>query len=250
MEQIIAVTAGKSCEVMIMKKYFNYYLIVLAICFVVFNVVVWVIPNELYGYEKTTGGFWPSYIFINIALIGMIPCGYIASKSENKEKLFLNIPILTVSYTALTIMFIAGTVCMAVPKIADWVGLIVCLVILGLAVIAVISAKAAASVVESLGKRTSERTEYIKELSSKANNVINLANTDISKGEAKKVYEAIRYSDPMSDESLLELETQITVKFNEFVNAINSADDVEVTMLSKAIQTLLAERNSKCKIMK
>lgn len=233
-----------------MKTYFNYYLIILAICFVIYNVIIWVIPSEVYGYQKTAGGFWPGYIFINAAIIAMVPCGYIASKSENKEKLFLNIPILTTSYIALICMFVAGTICMTVPGIADWVGIIVCLIILGIEVAALISAKAAASMVEEIGGKVEKKTEYMRELSVKAQDAISIANTDFAKKEAQRVYETIRYSDPVSDASLLELEAKLSTEFNKFVTALNSGRDDEISQASRSIQILLAERNNMCKAIK
>lgn len=233
-----------------MRKYFQYFLIVWAIAFAIFNVIVWVIPNELYGYSKTAGSFWAGYIFIDLAFAGMLVCGYLASKAENKEKLFLNMPLLTVSYTGLIIMLIAGSVCMAVPGIPNWLGLIICLLILGASAIAIVSAKAAAEMVEGTGESIAAKTAFIKRLTVDAQNLMESSKTGTAMDETKKVFEAVRYSDPMSCFALEGTDCQIKTKYDAFANAVRNGNDEEIIMLSEELRLLIKDRNRKCKLMK
>lgn len=46
------------------------------------------------------------------------------------------------------------------------------------------------------------------------------ASCDEMKAETKKVYEAIRYSDPMSNNVLANIENQIQNEFNAFADAV------------------------------
>lgn len=67
---------------------------------------------------------------------------------------------------------------------------------------------------------------------------------------ANEVYEAIRYSDPMSIEALAGAEAQITVKFKEFSDAVID-DDYELSKaLEKELLILIEDRNNKCKLLK
>ena len=76
------------------------------------------------------------------------------------------------------------------------------------------------------------------------------AKSDELRAEAKKVFEAIRYSDPMSNVALSELNTQIERQFNTFAEAVN-ADDVELAKeTSDALVELIETRNHKCKALK
>ena len=66
----------------------------------------------------------------------------------------------------------------------------------------------------------------------------------------KKVYEAIRYSDPMSNEALASTEAQITVKFDELAEAANSGNANKVRDIADEIVILINDRNNKCRLLK
>ena len=71
--------------------------------------------------------------------------------------------------------------------------------------------------------------------------------TDEAKELTKKIYEAIRYSDPMSNDALASGETAITIKFKEFEEAIvtnNYAGNIANELL-----ILINDRNQKCKLL-
>ena len=76
------------------------------------------------------------------------------------------------------------------------------------------------------------------------------AKSDAAKAECKKVYEAIRYSDPMSNDALASIEGQISIKF-EALSAAVGADDIEkVSELANEVIILIGNRNGKCKLLK
>ena len=93
-----------------------------------------------------------------------------------------------------------------------------------------------------------EKAFFIKNLTVDAETLISKASNDEAKAEAKKVYEAIRYSDPMANDALSSLESEITSKFNAFENAVVSGEALEET--SKTLLILIEERNNKCKMFK
>ena len=64
--------------------------------------------------------------------------------------MFYNITLVTISYAGLIVMLIAGTACKAIPNLPNWVGIIVCLLVLAITAIAVLSAAFAASVVTEI----------------------------------------------------------------------------------------------------
>ena len=53
---------------------------------------------------------------------------------------------------------------------------------------------------------------------------MNTAKTAELKALAKKVYEAVRYYDPMSNAVLVEVEEKIQNGFSDFENAVNGED--------------------------
>lgn len=232
-----------------MNKKFKYYAIVWAILLAVFNVICFATPNEAAGMSKFGGAFWAGYIFITLAFIGQLVCAYIALNTNDKTKLFYNIPIIRVSYTGLIITVIFGALCMAIPDLPNWVGIIVCLLVLALTAIAVIKAKAASDVVEKIDTKVKEQTLFVKSLTVDADSLLARAATPKAKAACKKVYEAIRYSDPMSNDALAGVESQITLKFNEFSEVVAASTD-GIEALADEVIELIGNRNKKCKALK
>lgn len=230
-----------------MKKDFKIYAICWAILFTVFNVVCFVIPSEVAGMSKFGGAFWAGYIFITLAFIGQLICAYFAFKAENLKKLFYKLPLITISYTGLILTIVFGALFMAIPNLPNWIGIIVCLLILAFNAIAVIMASWAGDLVDSIDEKVKTQTQFIKLLTVDAQGLINRAKSAMVKNECKKVYDAIRYSDPMSSEALSVIEAKITVKMDEFTNAISEDDSERSKEIADELVLLVKERNNKCK---
>lgn len=233
-----------------MKKSFKIYAIIWAILFALFNAICFVTPGEAAGMSKYGGAFWVGYIFITLAFIGQLICSYIAFKPDNLQKLFYHIPLITISYIGLIIMLVVGGLAMAIPNLPNWIGIIVCLLILAFTAIAVITAKAAGTVVSNIDEKIKTNTAFIKELTVEAQNLMSRAKAPMLKNLCTKVYEALRYSDPMSDENLADIETRIKEEFATFTDAVLSNNLDETESSANELINLINERNSKCKILK
>lgn len=233
-----------------MNKRFRTYAVIWAILFALFNAICFVAPNELAEANKFVGAFWTGYIFITLAFIGQLACAYIAFKVKNLKKLFYNIPIISISYIGLVAMIVVGGLTMAIPYFPNWIGIIVCLLVLGFTAISVIKATAAAEIVSKIDNKIAAETAFIKTITVDAQNLISRANAPILKEQCKKVYEGLRYSDPMSNTALVDIEQRIKEEFDALTDAV-IADDLDATESSvKELTTLIAERNNKCKVLK
>lgn len=233
-----------------MKKYFKYYGICWAIVLVVFNVITFVAANEIVGLASVDSSFWVAYAFITIVFIGNLICSFLFFKEENKGKVFLNIPIINLAYSALIVSLFVGVIAMAVPQIPYWVGVIVDVLVLAFYAIAVVKASAAADIVNDVEQKVKTQTFFIKSLTVDAGSLMARANSDEMKVETKKVYEAIRYSDPMSNDALASIENQIQNEFNAFADAVKNNDiDLAKTSASELV-ILINDRNKKCKLLK
>lgn len=231
-----------------MKKVFKYYLLVWAILVALFNVIAFVSVGWT-GQAKYTPSFWIGYAAITVAFVGQLICGYFALKDDNAKKVFYNIPLLTASYIGLIASFVVGSLCMLISPLPYWVGIILCAIVLALNAIAVIKAVAAAELIGAADEKVQTQTVFIKSLTVDADSLIARAQTDEAKAACKKVYEAVRYSDPMSNAALAPIEGEISAKFAEFAQAIktNAAD---VTALAEEVVLLVGDRNKKCKLLK
>lgn len=233
-----------------MKNLFKYYVICWAVLAAVFNIIVFITPNEMVGMNKFGGAFWSGYVFIMLAFVGQLVCAYFAFKAENKQKFFYSLPLITISYAATIASVIVGILCMVIPNLPNWVGIIICLVILAFSAVSIAKAKAAADVVSEIDKKIKVKTLFIKSLTVDAESLIARAKTDEINAELKKVYEAVRYSDPMSDEALSGIESQITLKFDLLSKAVAEGNAEAVKSAAEELIILINDRNKKCKLLK
>ena len=232
-----------------MKKNFKFYAITWAILLALFNILVFLTPNEAAGMTKFGGAFWSGYVFITLAFIGQLICGYVAFRADTREKLFLNLPLITISYATLVASVVLGTLCMMLPGLPNWVGIILCAVVLALNAVAVVKAQAAATLVSEVGEKVKTQTAFIKTMTVEADSLIARAKSDETKAACKKVYEAFRYSDPMSTPALAETDAQIKTVFDSFKTAVLSDADTAGNLADECCK-LVTERADKCKLYK
>ena len=233
-----------------MKKTFGFFLGVWAIFLALFNVIVFITPNEVGGMTKFGGAFWVGYIFITVAFIGQLVCAYFAFKTSDKQKVFYNIPLVTISYTGVLIMLVAGMACMAIPNMPNWIGIIICLLVLAFTSIAVLKATFAISVVTEMDNRVKVETHFIKALTVDAEHLMNITSAAELKALSKKVYEAVRYSDPMSNAVLVEVEDKIQNSFSDFKSAVDTEDYELASSTAEELISLIDTRNKRCKLLK
>jgi len=225
-----------------MKNGLKKYLICWILLVATFTVICLILPvkhgeNFIFGYALAMAAF-----------VGQLLCTFYAFK-DSKEITFLNIPLVTISYTTLIISVVIATILFLIPSIPTWISGIISIIILVFFVITIIKANVAADIVGGVEKRVKEKTSFIKLLTSDAESLMLKARTEEAKKIARKVFEAIRYSDPMSNDALASTESQITIKFNEFENALMQ-DSQEIEKIANELIILINDRNNKCKILK
>ena len=232
-----------------MKKYFKYYAICWAIGLIAFNVITFVVTDAPCGLAALTKSFWIGYGFIILMFVGNLVCSILFFKEENTDKVFLNYSVIRLAYGALIASLIAGVVVMIVPAIPYWVGIIIDVLILAFYAIAITKASAAADIVQSRGQNVKQKTSFIKMLTADAQTLVAKAGED-AKVSVNRVYEAIRYSDPMSNDSLASIENQIQNAFNAFAEAVKNNDIDLVKSIAEELLCLINERNSKIRVLK
>lgn len=232
-----------------MEKGIKFYAPCWAIALAAFNVVTFAVPITV-NVNKFTPSFWIGYAFITLMFIAQLVCSILFFKQDSKEKKFLNIPVISLSYTALLVSIIVGAVAMAVPFVPYWVGIIIDVLIVAFYAIAIIASKAAADTIENIDNKVKTQTFFIKSLTIDAESLLSRAKSDETKAIAKKVYEVIRYSDPMSNEALSPVESQIKIKFNEFSSAVIEDNKPTAKAIGNELIILVNDRNKKCKLSK
>lgn len=231
-----------------MKKNFKYYALIWIILLAAFNAVIFfvrpIIPGYVMNYDAR---FWIAWAFILVAFVGNLACAYFAFKAENLKKMFYHLTLITVSRSALIAMLVAGCVLMLIPICPAWISAIVCILLLAFNAIAVMKAGWAADAVGKIDEKLKTQTSYIKNLIVDAERLLARAKSDAVKVECKKVYETVRYSDPISNEALSAIEAKITVKMDEMSTAIDIDDVDKVKSIADELLIFLEDRNNKCR---
>ena len=139
---------------------------------------------------------------------------------------------------------------MVILVVPAWIGAIVCLLALGFSAISVLKAKAAADIVDEIDRKIKVQTFFIKSLTMDMESLMPRAQSEEIKTELRKVYETIRYSDPMSSDALTNIEAQITLKLDSLPKSVESGDIEGVRAKVDELMILLNDRNKKCKLLK
>ena len=132
----------------------------------------------------------------------------------------------------------------------DFIVYIVSILVYAFAVISIIKAKVAVSVVAGIDEKIKVQTFFIKSLTVDAEHLMNTSKTTELKALAKKVYEAVRYSDPVSNAVLVEVEEKIQNSFCDFENAVTAEDYELASSTAEELLSLINIRNKKCKLLK
>ncbi len=233
-----------------MKKNFKYYIAIWAVLLAVYNVVVFTV-QALPGYEiNYDARFWIAWGFILAAFVGQLICAYTAFKAENNGKLFLNLPLITQSYSGAVAMTAIGSACMLIPNFPYWIAAVACVLVFALSATGVIKAKAAAELVSDVEEKVKAQTFFTKSLTADAETLMARAKSEEIKSELKKVCEAVRYSDPMSSDALAGIEGQINAAFSRLTQAVADNQAETVKELSNELLLLINDRNKKCRLLK
>ncbi len=240
-----------------MSKNFKLYLTGWLVSLGLFNAIVFVTPNEIGGISKFDTLFWIAYATITLIFIGQLACAYYVFASESLQHVFYSLPLLGGSLSAirlnvltLALLLIFGTVCLTVIPIPEWVGIILCCVALASNILSVIKTSAGVNAIEQTDKRIKQSTLFIKMLTSDAESLKARAKGGEYAARVEKIYDAIRYSDPMSNEALAYIEGKISESFAALSDSVASCDSEGVERAAKSLLDDLAERNAKCKALK
>ena len=99
-------------------------------------------------------------------------------------------------------------------------------------------------------RHVKEKVAYIREAQVIAEDLANNAKEDNSKKAVKKLAEDIRYSDPMSDDSVASYEKELYDALLDAQNALEDNESADITEFIKNADRALKRRNSLVKIRK
>ena len=221
-----------------MKKNSTKGYVILGILFALVSIIAFAVPTI------KTATFWIAYVFTAAAFAAQI---IIWNKALGKEELkskFLGFPVVHIGIVYAIIQTVAFAVFLFVPTLPAWSAIVVCSFIAGVSAVCMISADAGRNEIERVEAKVQKKVFYIRELQTDIELLAGAETDTDTKTALTQLAEKIRFSDPMSNEQLTDLENKISAKVLELKTAAN-----KVEIITEII-SLLNERNKKCRILK
>lgn len=222
-----------------MKKNSTKGYVILGILFALVSIIAFAVPTS------KTATFWIAYVFTAAAFAAQIGIWKTAlGKEETLKSKFLGFPVVHIGIVYAVIQVIAFAVFMFAPMLPAWSAIVVCSVIAGVSAVCMISADAGRNEIERVEAKVQKKVFYIRELQADVELLANNESDVAAKTALTQLAEKIRFSDPMSNEQLVDLESRISTKVVELKTVPNKAEIIT------ELNSLLDERNKKCKILK
>lgn len=222
-----------------MKKNSTKGYVILGILFALISIIAFAVPTV------KTATFWIAYVFTAAAFAAQIGIWKTALGKEGTLKSkFLGFPVVHIGIVYAIIQTVAFAVFLLVPTLPAWSVIVVCSVIAGVSVVCMISADAGRNEIERVEAKVQKKVFYIRELQADIELLAdNETNADVKKA-LTQLAEKIRFSDPMNNEQLADLEDKISTKVEELKTTSSQLEIIT------ELNSLLDERNKKCKILK
>ena len=222
-----------------MKKNSTKGYVILGILFALVSIVAFAVPTV------KTSTFWIAYVFTVAAFAAQIGIWKTAlGKEETLKSKFLGFPVVHIGIVYAAIQVIAFAVFMFVPTLPAWSAIVVCSVIASVSAVCMISADAGRNEIERVEAKVQKNVFYIRALQADIELLADNESDAAVKTALTQLAEKIRYSDPMSNEQLADLENKISTKVAELKTASSKLEIIT------ELNSLLDERNKKCKILK
>lgn len=214
---------------------------VLAVAFILLTTIAFLLPIE------KTINFWISYSFTVLAFALQVLIWSVAFKQATTMKSkFLGLPTIYIGTIYLIAQIISFASILAISTMPTWITIVSSTIILGIAVICLISAEIGRGEVAIIETSVLKKTALIKIWQTEVELVAQAETDEKSRVALEKLAEQLKYSDPMSSEALSVLEIEIQRNLALLKNS--SKSDTIKTILQ--LELLLTERNQKSKLLK
>lgn len=221
---------------------------ILAIAIIAYNAVLFAICD----FKGHTGAFWTSWIFMLISFATMTVSGVVlGQKGRLLHDWLFNFPIIRHSAIYIAAEFVVSTVFIILESHVKWsIAFAVQFLLLCVYGIFAVSCLLSKEVIEDVHDNVSDKTLFIKLLRADTEMLVEKCSDAETKEQYRQLAGAIRYSDPMSNEALFELEKELALAVADCDKAIVANDFEGAKELCKKASLLLSERNKKCKALK
>lgn len=204
------------------------------------------------GFKLKTNIFWLSYGFFVLAfIIHFLSILIFLKKANNIDQVFLGMPIANISIYYLYIEAIAALGFMIYQFTAPFVAaFIVQFVILAIYLVMIIVAFSGTNHIKSVEEDIKNKTFSIKSKQIDVEMLLDSCADEGLKHKLNNLIQTIKYSDPMTNAQISDIDAQINGKLNELSTFVHNGDVLNARNACDSLESLYKNRNAKLKISK
>lgn len=201
-------------------------------------------------FKTRTEVFWLSYAFMTLAFVVQIISMLLSFKTADIETAFFGIPLASFSVYYLCAALVIGTLFMIFQQANFMLALVIQILILAAFLIIAIISLMARDTVQQVGENIKENVTNLKSVLVDIE-MMGEACTDPELKEAlRKLSETVKYSDPMTNDSVASIEQRIMRKVSELRISIDDSQIAEAKQACGELERMYVERNKKLAISK
>jgi len=221
-------------------------LLIIAIGFAVYNLLVFAIPFQ------RDAVFWIAYTFAALTILAQAAMDWLAFRNaDTLKRMFLGIPIVKISFRCLCAQLFVCAVLMIVATFVSfsaWIAIVPCALIFAIAAVAIIKADWSREIIEKIDTKHLANTKFMHEFRTDLLSLLPHVSNGALKAKLEKLTEAMRYSDPVSIDGIAELEAEMSRQLTLLKQAI--LGDRAGDSIVEELLLMCNERNQKSRAMK
>lgn len=235
-----------------MKKQVKAYIATWVLSVALFIVFFFAIRGA--GAEVFQNPAWPLAMFCLVSLVMQLAMGCLVFDGRHggedgrigPRSLFLGMPGLVVSSALALLTAMCGLVFINVVAIPTWVGALVLSVLLAFDAVCCLGVRAAAAHVEAVDEATERAIDVVTQLRARADALVACAADAQDEATVRRVIDALRFADPVSNDLTAEVDASVQAVFAEFEQVVRT-HGTDASQAADKVLALMAERASLCK---
>lgn len=218
--------------------------IIYLIAFGIFNMLVFFLVDE------KNSVFWTSYAFMCIAFVVQIVSMLMAFGSMEVESAFFGIPLASLSVYYFFAAIFVGAVFMFFQVAPFKLAFALQIIILAVYVIVAIVSLFTRDAVQDINDDIKESVAAIRVMNVDVDSLQAMVTNPTLKNSLRKLSETVKYSDPMSNDAVADIENQIMGAMDELRIYCENEQNDEAVKTCKSIELLFLQRNKLLKATK
>jgi len=210
----------------------------------VFNLLVFTIS------KSRNDVFWLSYGFMTLAFVVQIVSMFMSFKSADVETAFFGIPLASFSVFYLCAELVIGALFMIFQMASFTLALVIQVLVLAVFLIIAIISLLSRDTVQQISDNVKEHVSNLKSVLVDIEMLMDGCTDPELKADLRKLSETVKYSDPISNEAVADVEQRIMRKISELRINIDDNQIADAKQSCADLERLYVERNKKLAISK